>query len=66
MTTNETKRSGVVTETEGTQGEVRRSSSHGSEGMSVTWGHEPGYPDAGVHLWRGGYVMGTIGTGTDR
>jgi len=64
MTTNETKRSRVVSETQGTQGDVRRSSSHGSEGMS--WGHEPGYPDVDVHLWRGGYVMGTIGTGTDR
>jgi hypothetical protein len=46
-------------EKNGTQGpgDSRRVSLHSREGMS--WGHGPG-------LQRGGYVMGTIGTGTYR
>ena len=32
----------------------------------MSWGHGPGWASADVRLWRGGYVMGTIGTGPDR
>jgi hypothetical protein len=27
----------------------------------MSWGHCPEYTSSDVHLWRGGYVMGTIG-----
>ncbi len=32
----------------------------------MSWGHGPGKGSVDVHLQRRGYVMGTIGTGTDR
>jgi hypothetical protein len=32
----------------------------------LSWGHGPGHDSVDVRLYRGGYVMGTIGTGTDR